>query len=63
MVSKLGRSIQGCESLLQKLLYGEIFARIAANQGAQWKIFEEILSMCMARWPVSIKIALSIKNG
>jgi hypothetical protein len=33
MVSKLGRAIQGCESLLWKFLYGGIFARTAAAQG------------------------------
>jgi uncharacterized protein VirK/YbjX len=52
--------------LLRKFLYGGIFARTASTQGAQWKIFEEIIQvygkMLEGSWPVSMKIALSIKN-
>jgi hypothetical protein len=39
----LERSIQDCKSLLKKFQYGGIIARTTAAQGAQWKIFEEVL--------------------
>jgi hypothetical protein len=52
VVSKFGRSIQGCESFLQKFLYGVIFARA--------EVYGKMLE---GSWPVSMKIALSIKNG
>jgi hypothetical protein len=39
MVSKLGMAVQNCESLFWKFLYGRYFARTAAAQGNQRKIY------------------------
>jgi hypothetical protein len=48
VVSKLGRSIQGCQGLFWDFLHGGNFARTATSEGSQREVLKDMSSKCLA---------------